>query len=221
MTLNQSSGRVAGVNDPSNASLHGTFSYGSLVNAGTLPKPTHAVPCSLNGWQRLWFHRVAGTNIGGVCALTVYPRSDAVTKGVLLVNEVEELPERDKREEGYSRVVLPLSDMDTFERDPLAESIHVYRSDPEHFGAGDSEFPILWSYVETVLIGYRNVFGDEAIEEFITTTGGWHAPVLLDRKQAIYPRHTPVSPRESDELLERTKLAVESIGVKLNLVEYS
>jgi hypothetical protein len=44
------------------------------------------------------------------------------------------------------------------------------------------------SYLDVVVQGYLNEFGEAGAALFFATTHGWDAPILNDRKAPLYPR---------------------------------
>ncbi|MFT6224241.1 MAG: hypothetical protein ACJA1F_002090 [Paracoccaceae bacterium] len=57
--------------------------------------------------------------------------------------------------------------------------------------------PILRSYLDVVVQGYLQVFGEQGVVDFFATTRGWQAPVLDDRTAPVYPRHQLLSSSET------------------------
>lgn len=173
------------------------FGYGSLVNAAT-----HAFEdahiATLSGWRRHWVQtglrraaflsasRVPGAEISGMIA-HVPPIGWATL---------------DARERAYDR--HPVADAVRHSGPPDA-AIVVYSVAPENRQHGDH--PILLSYLDVVVQGYLNVFGETGASDFFKSTDGWEAGVLDDRAQPIYPRHQRLSPSErgfvDDQLAQR------------------
>lgn len=46
---------------------------------------------------------------------------------------------------------------------------------------------VLLSYLDVVVQGYFREFGRKGVVHFFEMTEGWHAPVLNDRANPIYP----------------------------------
>ena len=58
----------------------------------------------------------------------------------------------------------------------------------EHRRSGDRDHPVLLSYVDTVIAGFLNRFGENGPQHFVDTTLDWHVPVLNDRRDPRYSR---------------------------------
>lgn len=189
----------------------GVFGYGSLVNKNTLSSDsTTAVSGRLHGWVRQWKHCVDTTQylkdaFGKVCVLTVDSSKDAELDGILLLDSHEKLEKYDKREIGYKRKRIDfetiLIDPRCLAQDHVSKECYVYVSEPQHHRWGNSEFPILRSYIDCVLAGFLEVYGREGIEKFIDSTEGWDAPILNDRATPIYPRAV-ILPQSDRQLID-------------------
>ncbi|WP_323785658.1 hypothetical protein [Thalassovita sp.] len=71
--------------------------------------------------------------------------------------------------------------------------------------------PILLSYLDVVVQGYHQEFGEQGVTRFFQTTDGWDAPILDDRKQPHYPRHQTLA-RPETRLVDRM---LDDIGARL------
>ena len=187
---------------PSAPSIH-YFGYGSLVNRETRPVTESAVNATLNGWRRVWNHRVLESAARSGCtSLSVEP-ADGSIDGVLVRLPESDLPVLDAREFGYDRVLL---EPDSFHL-PAGHGeglIYMYRSKEHNRYLADQEHPITQSYIDCVMAGYLRRFGDAGLQRFVQSTRGWEGDVRRDRKQPTYPRSVPVSNRlcaEFDALL--------------------
>jgi len=124
---------------------------------------------------------------GKICALTVTPDVRAEIAGAVLFQSADGLAELDERESGYRRVRVPVH----LERpDPITTEIDcfTYIGDSAHYKRGSDEYPIWRSYLDCVLVGYFELGGRGAMENFIASTQGWDAPILDDRRMPLYPR---------------------------------
>ena len=188
------------------------FGYGSLVNDATRHPESVAIRGTLKGWVREW--RISGeTATGRVCGLTASPKPGSEIHGVLVLDSASELPNLDIREGRYDRHALPAEAFHVHghvhghaeeggdHREAL-DNAFVYRSKREHYRWGDDAHPIRLSYVDCVLKGYLNHFGEEGPRHFIDTTEGWHIPVLNDRRAPLYARAITVTEDER-ELFDR------------------
>jgi len=69
----------------------------------------------------------------------------------------------------------------------------------------------LLSYLDVVVQGYEQVFGEAGVAAFFASTDGWDAPILNDRDAPQYPRHQPLATVQRD-LVDHH---VDAIGAKL------
>jgi len=185
------------------------FGYGSLVNRETRPVDETAICARLNGWHRVWGHRVgASAAREPSCSLSIDPdertrvaRADGTNAaapgpahgidGVVVALPLEALPVLDAREDGYDRLTLPASAFDLPE-DLGVDEVHVYRSRPENRLPATPAHPILQTYVDCVLAGYLRVYGEGGLEAFLTSTAGWEGAIENDRAAPRYPRAVEV-----------------------------
>jgi cation transport protein ChaC len=170
-----------------------TFGYGSLVNRQTLQPGGNVRPGVLHGWVREW--RIAGqTPAGRSCALTVRPHENGRIMGVLIEQSAAGLPDLDRREWRYDRHrIADDAFWYTGAENGAADAAFVYCAKREHYRWGDADHPIFLSYIDVVLNGYADVFGDDGVDHFVATTNGWQVPILNDRSAPRYPRAQPVS----------------------------
>jgi hypothetical protein len=161
------------------------FAYGSLVNPLARPAGLQAFVAELPGWRREWMHRVE-TPYGKICSLTAMPNKRASIRGVLLVGGRAEPFDLDEREIGYERVTVSIRVFDSSFKSPT--ECFLYTGSQPFRGPATPEYPIWRSYLDCVVAGYLRLGGIEGIEEFITSTSGWEAPILDDRPSPKYPR---------------------------------
>lgn len=161
------------------------FGYGSLVNLAT-HSYADPVPATLKGWRRTW----VGTNLRQVAFLSVIPDTDTTLKGVIAGVPNSDWAALDKREAAYVRKdVSPL----VSHNGPHNETA-VYQVDAPHSQRADH--PILLSYLDVVVQGYADLFGEAGVAHFFETTDGWDAPISDDRGAPVYPRHQPTTTQE-------------------------
>lgn len=173
------------------------FGYGSLANSGTHDWPV-AGTATLSGWRRNWAHRSMGAR--GVTALTIEPAPGSVIAGQMLAVPDDGWANLDQREAGYDCVIAQVS--------PLLDGSVTYVSeDPQ---GADRDHPIWLSYVDTVLEGFLDMGGLDAVDAFVETTVGWDAPILDDRGDKLYPRATA--------LVRETEAMVDGVLANLPLV---
>ncbi|MFK7860693.1 MAG: gamma-glutamylcyclotransferase family protein [Granulosicoccus sp.] len=163
------------------------FGYGSLVNRDTRPKEEQAINVTLKRWRRVWNHRVTNSDARQACtSLSVEPAEGNID-GVLVRIPVSELDALDAREFGYERMSLTAADFN-LPANMHAETIYVYRSLPENQHLADDAHPVTQSYVDVVMAGYLDRFGDDGLRHLLRSTRGWNLPVLRDRADPTYPR---------------------------------
>ena len=159
------------------------FGYGSLVNRATHDYP-RTRPARLDGWRRVWVH----THLRPVAYLSV-ERAEASIDGL-----VAEVPDADW-------AALDLRER-AYDRHPISAVLHecgsdagaqVYAVPPSHAAPPDVTHPVLLSYIDTVVQGFLDVFGEAGAERFFASTAGWHAPILNDRAAPRYSRSQTVT----------------------------
>lgn len=160
------------------------FGYGSLVNAAT---HAHAplYPATAKGWRRAW----VAVSSRDICYLTAVRDPQSVLTGAIAPVPGTDWAALDAREDGYDRH----HDTDNIQHDSPADSIAIYAVPPETSIAPSHDSPILMSYLDTVITGFANLYGEAGARDFFDTTTGWEAAVIDDRAAPRYPRTTPLS----------------------------
>ncbi|SLN27294.1 gamma-glutamylcyclotransferase family protein [Roseisalinus antarcticus] len=164
------------------------FGYGSLVNLSTHDYPD-AQPARLSGWRRVWRH----ATLRPVAFLSVEPAPESEIDGVLAQVPGADWAALDLRERAYRRQDVTHH----FPQDGAITPTAVYEIEASNLEPPDVAHPILLSYVDVVLQGYLQLFGEAGMRDFARTTRGWHAPVLDDRARPVYPRHRQLSGQET------------------------
>lgn len=156
---------------------HRFFGYGSLVNAATHDYPDTR-PATLDGWRRVWVH----TSARPVAYLSAEP-AQAQIDGLTAAVPGGDWDALDLREAAY-------------ERHPIATvcgtqaQVYAVPQDPK---VPAQPHPILLSYLDVVVQGYAQVFGEDGVARFFATTAGWDSPILDDRAAPRYPRAQPLT----------------------------
>lgn len=179
------------------------FGYGSLVNRDTRPTNEDAKDAHLRGWRRAWLHRVGNVQRPGVncTSLTIEPVESSTAgdqagiDGVLVRLDTAELPALDARESGYERLCVSADCFD-LPGSIDTDQIMVYRSLPDNRHLAETEYPILKSYIDCVMAGYFNRFGDAGLRQMVKSTRGWERAILNDRASPYYPRHVALEPQQ-------------------------
>jgi len=156
------------------------FGYGSLVNLGThdYPNARHA---TLKGWRRIWCH----ANTRPVAFLSVYPAPGAI-QGIIADVPNADWAVLDAREHAYIRRDVT---------DQLGPNTAIYQADPAKTAPPSTGHPILLSYLDVVVQGFLQQYGEQGVADFFTSTDGW-GPIKDDRAAPEYPRFQTLSPQE-------------------------
>lgn len=173
------------------------FGYGSLVNTKS-HSYTDPQPATLKGWRRAW---VATARYPVVLLSGVRAAGHSI-KGLIAAVPDANWAALDTREAGYAR--LPASEH-VEHRLPETTQISVYAVDPGHIH-DSTEHMILLSYLDVVVQGFHEVYGEEGVEHFFDTTDNWHTPIVDDRADPFYPRHQKLTRLQKslvDDNLER------------------
>ena len=170
------------------------FGYGSLVNRATHDYP-QAAPARVQGWRRAWRH----TATRGLAYLTAIPCEKSEIDGLIAGVPGSDWEARDHRERAYVRVPV------TAISHPIspAPGVEIYWVPETKHPAADRILPVLMSYIDVVVQGYLNEFGEQGVREFFATTDGWDVPVHDDRNDPLYPRHQTLNASER-RLVDRT-----------------
>ncbi|MEM8555941.1 MAG: gamma-glutamylcyclotransferase family protein [Pseudomonadota bacterium] len=160
------------------------FGYGSLVNHNTHIFERYRV-AELRGWRREWVL----TSLRPVVFLSARPCPNSTIWGLAADVRDSDWAGLDERERGYDRHAV-----DPFDRDglPMLSGIQVY-SVSEGVRATGGKGTIILSYLDVVVEGYLEHFGEAGVTAFFDTTDGWDTPVWDDRDAPVYPRHRIVS----------------------------
>ncbi|MEL7395604.1 MAG: gamma-glutamylcyclotransferase [Pseudomonadota bacterium] len=156
------------------------FGYGSLVN-----RKTHDFEdirtARLKGWRRIWRH----TDLRPVAYLTVVPDPMAEIDGLMAAVPDAGWGALDERERAYDRVSASHQIIHDI---PQSPEIVVYSIPDGKHGQPENSCPVLMSYLDVVVQGYLQEFGEEGARAFFSTTHGWDAPIVNDRATPVYSR---------------------------------
>ncbi|WP_281857186.1 gamma-glutamylcyclotransferase family protein [Litoreibacter halocynthiae] len=166
------------------------FGYGSLVNAAT-HNYTSTHPAKLAGWRRVWRH----TSMRDLAFLSVEPAEGIQINGLIAEVPNADWNALDLRETGYFRSQLPETSL-THQAGPV--EVQMYQTHPNQDPSPAMQHAILLSYVDVVVQGFHNVFGEDGVEQFFKTTAGWDTPILNDRSNPRYPRSQSLSRTETE-----------------------
>ncbi len=181
-----------------NEGLVGYFGFGSLVNRHTLKTDyVELVPARLKGWRRHWQSRTK-TLEEQVALLSIHPDPACAIHGMIVIDQLTNLPLVDEREAGYDRHVVSADDLEIVRpvtgKSILPDQLYVYVAKEDNAIA--EQGALLQSYLDAVMQGFRNEFGDEGVSHFVETTVGFERDIINDRKKPLYPRSVVLSADE-------------------------
>ena len=185
------------------------FGYGSLVNAGTLQPGEVAIPAVLTGWRRTWTHFYQAPREPGR-SLSIREDVGCSIAGMVVELQDGALARLDERERGYDRLEIDGAHFD-FPDGQQIESIYVYRSHSVMPEDGLRTHPILRSYMDVVMQGYRDNFGEQGLEDLLATTDHWQGAVRQDREAPKYPRAVTLRPGEAN-MFDQALIRAQSIS---------
>ena len=175
------------------------FGYGSLVNLGSLRTPyISAHRATLKGWKRCWLSRpkVAGSfaSDDGLAFLSVVADAGAEIDGLVIIDHTSSLAALDEREVMYSRTDIPLGALQFHDETPEADNHFLYVADQP---VATQQSHILRSYLDVVMQGYLQQFGEDGVQRFVDSTLNFDIPIREDREVPLYPRATRLGDEES------------------------
>ncbi len=157
------------------------FGYGSLVNLAThVYSDPHAA--KISGWRRTW----TTTNDTKFALLNIQPFAENMLLGMIAGIPDSNWCALDQRELGYHR--QDVTDV-VFSDKLTLQSCSVYVVSKPAKSIKEKNSPILLTYLDVVLQGFLQIYGERGPKEFFATTDSWDRPVLDDRKDPRYPRH--------------------------------
>lgn len=155
------------------------FGYGSLVNTSS-HNFDDISNARLVGWRRVWQR----TNLRKFSFLSVHKSNNFSIDGVIASVPDGHWTRLDEREAGYDRIIGSKMVEHTSAR---ADSISFYRI-PDHNLHHCKKCPILLSYLDVVLMGFLQRFGEQGFSNFFETTDQWDTGIFNDRDDPRYPR---------------------------------
>ena len=182
------------------------FGYGSLVNRRTHGHD-EAHTARVRGWKRIWRH----TALRPVAFLTAVPDPEVEIEGLIAGVPGADWAALDDREHAYDRVAAA----DVAHALDWRPDVNLYTIPPDKHRAPDRAHPVLLSYIDVVVQGYLDEFGEDGVRRFFETTAGWDAPVADDRADPIYSRHQALAARERklvDRWLDNLRVARQRAG---------
>jgi len=179
------------------------FGYGSLVNRAT--HQTDIVGFSkvtLKGWRRQWLAR-PNNSFGKVVLLSVKPCKNSEIDGLVVLDHARNQASLDERERNYDRHIVAEDNVVKHELhangtldNGSKQSTSIYVATPFRQPDDYSEYRILRSYLDAVMQGYLNKFGEEGVRRFVNTTDNFEVGILEDRDNQRYPRSVTTTVKE-------------------------
>ena len=164
------------------------FGYGSLVNRATHAYPD-AHPAELQGWRRAWVRSAAFDRV----FLSVVADPGTTISGLIAAVPNDDWAALDARETGYAR--LHSGDAVTH---PLSHAPAIaHYAVPQGEQGTTSRNTIILSYIDVVVQGFLQEFGEDGVAHFFDTTDGWDTPIINDRAAPQYPRHQSLTAQET------------------------
>jgi len=154
------------------------------------------MPATLTGWRRTWTHFYDAPRDPGR-SLSIREDPSSQIAGMIVELQEGALARLDERERGYDRLELDGRDFRLSNGQRL-DSVYVYRSHSVMPDNGLQTHPILRSYMDVVMQGYRDNFGEQGLADLLTTTDHWSGAMRQDRDAPIYPRAVDLRPGEAD-----------------------
>ncbi|MGR3291953.1 MAG: gamma-glutamylcyclotransferase family protein [Paracoccaceae bacterium] len=164
------------------------FGYGSLVNRATHDY-TEIERAELHGWRREWHY----TTLRDLAYLSATPDPDGSIIGVTL-----KAPQNDSKLEDRERAYQRSNVSRQVVRSGTAKiDIEIFAISPALCRPTGPRSALLLSYIDVVVQGFLQEYGEPGVQNFFETTHGWGAPILNDRAAPVYPRHQPLQARET------------------------
>ncbi len=175
--------------------LVGYFGFGSLVNKDTLRTSyVDIITASLRGYSRHWQARSTKIFGNNISLLSIHEDTECTIKGMIVFDLLTNLPLVDEREERYSRHSLKREQLEVSAGVELPEELYVYIANEVDNNHDDGA--LLQSYLDAVMQGFNNEYGDEGVKHFVDTTKGFDRDVILDRESPLYPRSVQLTNEE-------------------------
>ena len=162
------------------------FGYGSLVNTKTHSFKSFE-KAYVTGWRRYWQQ----TSLRNIPYLSVNRTDNKKLYGLIAEVPNNDWEELDLRETGYIRTstkcVINLE---------INKNAQIYFVPEYNFEKKDQSKGLLLSYLDCVIQGYLEQFGEEIASEFFSTTDGWDIQIKDDRLNPLYPRSVELTKSE-------------------------
>jgi hypothetical protein len=163
------------------------FGYGSLVNINTHSYRPYEKK-TIKGWRRKWCY----TKLRQVPFLSAHFVNKGQISGLIAAVPDNDWSALDQRETGYHRTRIPLK----LEEGTSKIEVQIYHVPSENISNKKPTKGIILSYLDCVVKGYLEQYGEEGVADFFATTDGWDCQAFDDRLKPIYPRHVELTKSE-------------------------
>ena len=178
--------------------------YGSLMEETSrqrsIPEATEVVPVRVQGFRRAWIAK--GTAIGLSTTFLGVTKNSRSAMNAILFPVDRDMARVDARENGYCRVPVTKSQIDTLDLSPVPDGeIWLYANKQQNMASPSAAYPIVQSYVDVFITGCLQIGEKFQLADFarecIGSTHGWSKQWVNDR---IYPRRPFIYQPKSGEI---------------------
>lgn len=178
------------------------FGFGSIINdesrKKTNPNIGHPIPVRLSkdfGYRRCWNFQSPSAKLTALGLEKVNMNESSTINGIICPIKDNNLKNFDEREEGYTRIKIPIKMLQPTSWYELPKhncNIWVYVPNGKNNKPGkgllnaNKEYPILQSYIDICINGALQ-YGEKFTIEFIETTYMWNKYWINDRELARRP----------------------------------
>lgn len=192
------------------------FAFGSIVNdesrKSTAPNAGYPIPVRISkefGYRRMWNYQSSGAKLTALGLEKVDQNLAKSINGIIYSVNERDIYEFDKREEGYSKIRIPIKYIESYNWQCLPKQSNVWVYVPigkkgeigMDLCPSDKYYPILQTYIDITLSGFLK-YGDDFAMEFLYTTGNWSKYWLNDRQIPRRPWLFQENYRKIDKFLE-------------------
>ncbi|ORY44745.1 hypothetical protein BCR33DRAFT_208065 [Rhizoclosmatium globosum] len=213
------------------------FAYGSLINGAsvrrsiTAPVAVAPKPVVVSGFRRTWGFKCARRSYTAV-AITASASANDCVNGVLVRVNNDDLPNLDKREEGYARRricsslirqpygnvhIEPHAQIWAYILEDCCEAESGYESDSSISSTRSHVacpvVPIPQSYIDCIIAGALLEHGPRFARDFIRLTHSWHEGTWINDRNAKDPvrRYVPNAAVGENDLCPKVAKSVDDL----------
>ncbi|MHA6325523.1 gamma-glutamylcyclotransferase [Roseivivax sp. CAU 1753] len=150
-------------------------------------RPAHLA--TARGWHRAW----VAVDAHPLAILTAVRAPEAQIDGLIAAVPGHDWGALDLREKAYDRIEATAEIAHPVDE---LHSIAIYSVPETRRVVPHGDSPILLSYLDVVLQGYLEAFGEDGARRFFETTENWDTPILNDRAQPRYSRAQSLSAKD-------------------------